>query len=995
MKPSLLRFFFALLALTFFALQAQATHLRAGEITVRRDACNSLKFWITITVFTNTINTQVLFGGDDDILDFGDNSDPDGDGIPGILVPETENTLRPDLGEGIATASYTIGYTYAGPGNYTISYSEPNRNEGVVNMDQSVNTRFYLETKISVDPFFGCNTYTPVLEVPPIDRGCTGVAWFHNPGAYDLDGDSISYRMVVPNSMRATTVSNYRDPDDASFYTDYSHGNELGLDRPTFTIDPVKGNIVWDAPGSAGEYNIAFEIVEWRKSQTGLWVEMGLVRRDMQIIIEECENKRPELIIPADTCVVAGTVLEASIFGSDIDNDQVKLEAFSEILNLSALQSPATVEPEPAFRPQPSEMKFRWQTECAHVKEQPYQVVFKVTDDGRPNLVTFKTWLIRVVGPKPEIISASLVPGERSAQLEWEPYICQNAETMQVWRRVDSLAFDPGNCQTGMPPNLGYELIAEVPVVDANGSPVTSYLDTNGDQGLASGAVYCYRLVAIFPAPKGGDSYMSEEVCVGPIIADAAVITNVTIDRTTQSDGVITVKWLPPFEADPVQFPPPYTYKVFRAEGFTGESALAEVPDPDDADTEVVDTGLNTENKIYNYRVYSYASNGAPLDTSAVASSVRVEAQSQLNRIQLTWDASVPWSNVVPGFTHKVYRSDNNTTLPVDVSGMQLLSEVEVSSSGMTFVDGADVAAPLEGGRLYCYIIETLGSYGNEDPIFTALDPLRNFSQVICSTPGDTIPPCVPPNPIAHNAQNCEDYFTDDSIEPCSENIYSNTVVWSRSDSDCLKDVAYYLVYYSPSTVGNFEVLRDEDTNPIQVKDTFFIHQNLTSFAGCYKISAVDRSGNESELTEAICFDNCPYYELPNVFTPNGDECNEFFSAYSTKERYRRGETGGSHSSPYLCDGSISEANERKCARFVRKVKFVVYNRWGKEVYTYESGGENTTIYIDWDGRASDGSELATGVYYYMADVTFLSVDPAKQQKKIKGWVQIMRERTN
>ena len=77
MKPSLLRLFLLLVALTIFTFQAQATHLRAGEITVRRDACNSLKFWITITVFTNTINTQVLFGGDDDILDFGDNSDPD------------------------------------------------------------------------------------------------------------------------------------------------------------------------------------------------------------------------------------------------------------------------------------------------------------------------------------------------------------------------------------------------------------------------------------------------------------------------------------------------------------------------------------------------------------------------------------------------------------------------------------------------------------------------------------------------------------------------------------------------------------------------------------------------------------------------------------------------------------------------------------------------------------------------------------------------------
>src|SRR3954463_5941637 len=105
MKPGLLRIIFISIALlVIISSSVKATHLRAGEITVRRDECNSLKFWITVTVFTNTINTNVLFGGTEDYLDFGDNSDENKDGIPGILVPETLNTLRPDLGEGVATA---------------------------------------------------------------------------------------------------------------------------------------------------------------------------------------------------------------------------------------------------------------------------------------------------------------------------------------------------------------------------------------------------------------------------------------------------------------------------------------------------------------------------------------------------------------------------------------------------------------------------------------------------------------------------------------------------------------------------------------------------------------------------------------------------------------------------------------------------------------------------------------------------------------------------
>ena len=70
-----------------------------------------------------------------------------------------------------------------------------------------------------------------------------------------------------------------------------------------------------------------------------------------------------------------------------------------------------------------------------------------------------------------------------------------------------------------------------------------------------------------------------------------------------------------------------------------------------------------------------------------------------------------------------------------------------------------------------------------------------------------------------------------------------------------------------------------------------------------------------------------------------------------------------------------------------------MYNRWGKEVYSYTgaSNDDQHTIYIDWDGRASDGSDLASGVYYYVAEVTFTTVDPGQKEKILKGWVHLIR----
>lgn len=984
MKPSLLRILYlsiAILLISTFA--AQATHLRAGEITVRRDACNSLKFWITVTVFTNTINTNVLFGGEDDILDFGDNSDPDGDGIRGILVPETPNTLRPDLGEGIATASFTYAYTYSGNGSYIISYSEPNRNEGVVNMDGSVNTRFYIETKIITDPFFGCNENTPVLGVPPIDRGCAGVAWFHNPGAYDLDGDSLSYEMVVPYRARQTTVVNYREPNNPRYYSNYNAGNEAGDGTPVFNINPVDGTITWDAPGSAGEYNIAFIIKEWRFVE-GKWRELGFVRRDMQIIIEDdCRNQRPDLIVPEDVCVEAGTTLDASIFGTDPDNDNVKIEAFSEIFNFS--QGAATYTPNPAiFQPSSprAELKFHWETTCDHVKKQPYQVVLKITDNSPTGskLVTFKTWLIRVVGPPPQWPNVNPITlTDRSATLQWDDYFCRNATTMQIWRRVDSLAFTPDECQTGMPPNLGYTLIDEIPTRDANGNPNTSYTDGNNGDGLAVGALYCYRLVAIFPDPKGGESYVSKEVCLPPIPATDPVITNVSVLETSDTQGKILVKWVRPFD---LVGRDPFTYQVLRSEGFSSNGNFVEIPVPSSLppdDLSIIDEGLNTLNRVYNYRIIAFDKDGVATDTSAVASSVRLEAQSQLNKIQLTWRADVPWSNQVAGLKHRIYRGEEGSTTPGD---LELIAELDVLATGFSYTDeGQHNGEPLQLGTTYCYVVETVGKYGAINPILKDKEPFLNFSQMICTLPGDENPPCKPEVPLAHEPVNCDDYVG--RIETCNNSIsISNTIKWTRPTGDCDSDIAFYRIYVSPTNNGIFVPLVDRSGNFIQVRDTFFVHQNLPSFAGCYKISAIDRSGNESELSDAICFDNCPYYELPNVFTPNNDKCNDIFSAYSERDIV------GENSS--TC-GNPSERAKARCARFVREVVFKVYNRWGKEVYKYESGGERT-IYIDWDGRGSDGTELASGVYYYVAEVTFDTADPAKRNQAIKGWVNLIRE---
>jgi hypothetical protein len=477
-------------------------------------------------------------------------------------------------------------------------------------------------------------------------------------------------------------------------------------------------------------------------------------------------------------------------------------------------------------------------------------------------------------------------------------------------------------------------------------------------------------MVAVFPLPGRGESYVSVEKCADPILADAPVITNVSVMRTGQDDGEVLIKWHPPFDLDPGQFPGERQYVVQRSESLGGPFLSDLVHTGRLSDTLVIDGGINTEDRIFYYRVLLYVpdvSDQLPIDTSAIASTVRLELKPQTGMIDLSWGAFVPWSNQIQTSpNHVIYRGDEGAVVNAD---LEAYDSVNVFVNGMLYSDNGKDGPPLNDNTIYCYQVVTRGGYGNTP---TIKQPLINYSQIICAQPKDSIPPCMPT--LVVDATDCEEFVK----QSCDFSEFENTVRWARLEDECADDVSYYRVYASATKNGEYNLLKDN------VRDTFYIDKNLGSYARCYRISAVDRSGNESELSEPTCNENCPYYELPNIFTPNGDTYNDFFSAFST-----RGWDPGCESCPPEDLEQFEYLTER-CARFVQRVKLNVFNRWGKEVYTFESGGENT-IYIDWDGRDKNGSELATGVYYYSAEVTFYAADPNKRVKVFKGWVHLVR----
>lgn len=547
------------------------------------------------------------------------------------------------------------------------------------------------------------------------------------------------------------------------------------------------------------------------------------------------------------------------------------------------LDPPAILSPDPAvYEESPTNAAFSWQTDCTHIREDPYLVRFKATDNGPGlRLTAFETWSITIVPPSPKNVVAESKP-QRSIEISWDEYDCGDAEVIQVYRRVDNYDFEPENCEIGIPENGGYELIGAVPVGQ------NTFLDNNAGRGLDFGATFCYRLVAVFELPKGGVSYASEEVCQ-QINATGPVITNVTIDETDAENGEITISWLPPFEIDILQYPPPYKYRILRSSG----SDFEEVGMVSD-DTTFTDSGVNTLENIYNYQLELYLANDPVsednlIEISAQAATVRLSSVGLFESIELNWSAEVPWSNTNQDYPyHYIYRNKVNENL----DQLVLIDSVDVRQQGFQYVDSGQFNNEnLSNLEEYCYYVTTSGGYGNED-IF---EPLLNDSQILCARPDDQIDPC-PPFDVGFQLDSpdkCLEFLADKN---CEFDQFQNELYWESNLADsCDSEINYYEVFFKNELESDFELIGT-------TRDTFFIHDNLPEFAGCYAIRAVDQSENRSEFSETFCKENCPNIAFPNVFTPNDDGRNDFFTPF-----YQRASEAGSI--PF-----------DKCPRFLEKL---------------------------------------------------------------------------
>ena len=672
MKRSVYIGFFLFLSVNLFA-----THNRAGEITYRHVGGYTYEFTITTYtyLYSSVRRAELPVSWGDGTSSIVPILNPPGH----VLLPNTDYLKN----------TYVATHTFPGAGVYEILMEDPNRNQGVNNIPNSVNVIFSIKTTMLIGSDIGSNN-TPILLNPPIDKAAKGHIFIHNPAAYDPDGDSISYTITTCTGAGGQPIEGYVLP------------------AATDTLLITKtGDLTWITPAQIGVYNIAIWVEEWRE---GLIIDR--IARDMQIDVYETDNNPPVNSTISDTCLLAGDTLNIYITATDADNDQMIQEMVGGSFQVA--QSPAIFEVDSSGYGY-IYSHYTWATNCTHARHQPYNMVLKTTDvNDDINLVDLTSFNIKVLHRAPEGLEA--FPGTDTIRLEWSPSTCGTPAGYRIYRRIGSQAYTPGYCETGVPAFTGYEFLDYV-----SGADHTYYTDDNHGGGLVPGYDYCYRITAYYS--DGAESISSDEVCT-TLIPGMPSILRVSVEADDAENGTIDVAWAVP-EGEVIDtLDGPFRYEVLRMDpGEQSFHSVAILPTVDLLDTTYTDTGTNTLIFPYTYSVllyYEEAGSWHQLSGSETATSQYIEIEGSDNLLVLNMKKRAPWLNT----QYDVYRQDPSG----DFNMIGLTHESVYADSG------------LKNNTEYTY--RTIGM--GVRPLNNREYFVQNTSHLATGIPIDTIPPCPP-----------------------------------------------------------------------------------------------------------------------------------------------------------------------------------------------------------------------------------------------------------
>ncbi len=194
------------------------------------------------------------------------------------ICPSQRSTCNGGQFTGIEEWVYEGIYTFPAQCNdWQLVYEQCCRNGAITTIRNPLQEEMYIFAHLN-NTLSPCNN-SPTFSNKPVPFVCMGQQFCFNHGAYDPDGDSLSYSLITPISYFGQPV-NYRPP-----YNAYQPLNSI----PAMTFDSRNGDFCI-TPQSPEVTVMAVLVNEYRNG-----ILIGSVERDIQITVLPCLNNLPLL----------------------------------------------------------------------------------------------------------------------------------------------------------------------------------------------------------------------------------------------------------------------------------------------------------------------------------------------------------------------------------------------------------------------------------------------------------------------------------------------------------------------------------------------------------------------------------------------------------------------------------------------------------------------------------------------------------------------------
>jgi gliding motility-associated-like protein len=207
--------------------------------------------------------------------------------------------------------------------DWVVSYDLCCRNDGLSNLSSPGSQDLYVYSGINNSNSNALCNNSPVYSAIPIVYVCTNQPFTYNPGAVDVDGDSLVFTSINPLTGPGQNIP-YVNP--------YNPNNPLATNPSgPFVLNPQTGTMTFN-PSQVGYWTVTILVQEYRNG-----VLVGATIRDIQIVTVSCGSSVPPNVSNIDSInsgilvdsitiqACPGQLVEFTVVASDVAPDVLTL----------------------------------------------------------------------------------------------------------------------------------------------------------------------------------------------------------------------------------------------------------------------------------------------------------------------------------------------------------------------------------------------------------------------------------------------------------------------------------------------------------------------------------------------------------------------------------------------------------------------------------------------------------------------------------------------